>query len=367
LIISLDGCAPEYLERSDIPNMRRLQRQGRYLIGDAIVPTVTNVNNVSMVTGEYPDKHGITSNCYYDRRRGQEVYMESASHIKAQTVFERLHRMGRRTALLSVKDKLCTLLNRGADIAFSAENPPQWVTEEVGTPPSIYSVEVNAWLLEALRLVQRRCNPQFSYAATTDYAEHKYGPNEEEARRHMELVDDELGRLMEQIPDALLCVTADHGMNEKQKAVNLRMILASACVDAFVVPTVKDRYVPHHSNLSGSAYIYLLDQRQRAKALEILSGTEGVEQILPEEAARVRYHLPRRKVGDFLAFAEEDAVFGVVAEKEVSEVRMRSHGSLHERRIPIMINRSETCERRVLENKDLFSLVLNELGDKCES
>ena len=51
--------------------------------------------------------------------------MESVHAIRAKTVFEELHQRGLRTALLSAKDKLCTLLNRGADIVFSAENPPQ--------------------------------------------------------------------------------------------------------------------------------------------------------------------------------------------------------------------------------------------------
>ena len=125
LIVSLDGCAPEYLEKSNIPNMKTFPTQGSYTIGDAIVPAVTNVNNVSMITGLYPEIHGVTSNCYYDRKKKCEVYMESAYAIRAKTVFEELHQRGLRTALLSTKDKLCTLLNRGADIVFSAENPPQ--------------------------------------------------------------------------------------------------------------------------------------------------------------------------------------------------------------------------------------------------
>ncbi|MEM2922077.1 MAG: alkaline phosphatase family protein, partial [Candidatus Bathyarchaeia archaeon] len=349
-IISLDGCAPEYLDRSDIPNIKRLQRQGSYLIGDAIVPTVTNVNNVSIITGEYPEVHGIISNCYYDEVTGLEVYMESAIYIKTATVFERLHHLGVRTALLSVKDKLCTLLNRGADIAFSAEKPPFWVTERIGNAPNIYSIEANAWLLKALRLVNQEYSPQFSYVATTDYMAHKYGPDEEEAKRHMELIDDELGKLIEQVPDALLCVTADHGMSEKCKAVNLRMLLASAGVNAFVVPTVKDRYVPHHSNLSGSAYVYLLNRRQYAKALNILRDIGEVESVLPTEEAKAKYHLPLKTIGDFLVLGQEDVVFGEVHGREV---RIRSHGSLHERKVPIVVNRRGSRVKQVRENKDV--------------
>ena len=289
--------------------------------------------------------------------------MESASAIKTETIFEKLSQKGIRTALLSAKDKLCTLLNRGADIVFSAENPPQWIVDEVGPPPSIYSVEVNAWLLKALRIVQLKWSPQFTYVATTDYMEHKYDPEDAEARRHMELVDDELRILLERFPDALLCLTADHGMNEKKKAINLRVLLAAGDIAAFVVPTVKDRYIPHHSNLSGSAYIYLANRRQRKKALERLESFEGVEQALPTDEAGEKYHLPRSTIGDFLVLAEGDTVFGEVAEEGVSEVEIRSHGSLHERKIPIMIHRSESGCIHVSENKDLFNIVLDDFKE----
>ncbi len=359
LIISLDGCSPEYLEKSNIPIMRSLQTEGTYAVGGAMVPTVTNVNNVSMVTGEYPVIHGITSNCYYDRKEAREVYMESARSIRAKTVFEKLHGDRARTALLSVKKKLCTLLNRGVDIVFSAENPPEWVVNEMGAPPSIYSTEVNVWLLKALRLVQLRYSPQFTYVATTDYVEHKYAPEETEAKRHLELIDDELGELIDRLPRMLLCLVADHGMNLKRRAVNLRSLLAEAGIESVVIPTVKDRYVPHHSNLSGSAYVYLANRRQRRDALDMLVDFEGVEHVHTTDDAQARYHLPRRPIGDFFVLAEKDAVFGEV-EQSVSDVTIRSHGSLHEQKIPTIVHGSET-RRKVSENKDLFNVVLDEL------
>lgn len=308
--------------------------------------------------------HGITSNCYYDRKEAREIYMESAHVIRTKTIFERLHQSHMRTALLSAKDKLCTLLNRGADIVFSAENPPQWVVNEVGVPPNIYSVEVNAWLLKALRLVQLKYSPQFTYVATTDYVEHKYGPTDTEAKRHLELVDDELGELIDQVPEMLLCLVADHGMNPKKRAVNLRSLLAAAGIESFVIPTVKDRYIPHHSNLSGSAYVYLANRGQRRDALEELMNFEGVEHAHTADDAQAEYHLPRRAIGDFFVLAEQDTVFGEAGEQGVSDVRIRSHGSLHEKKIPIIVYGSES-KRRILENKDLFNVVLDELKENA--
>lgn len=99
IIICLDGCGPEYLAQSDTPNLDDLARSGFRTVGKAIVPTVTNVNNTTIVTASFPEGHGITSNYFLDRRTGREVYMESSEFLLAETIFRRTARKG--------KDPLC--------------------------------------------------------------------------------------------------------------------------------------------------------------------------------------------------------------------------------------------------------------------
>jgi len=362
ILLCLDGCAPDYLNQSNIPNIRALQKSGFSTdTALAMVPTVTNVNNVSLITGTYPKEHGITSNCYYDRRRGVEVYMESPDSITAPTIFEELGRRGKTSALLSVKDKLCALLNKGPQIVLSAESPPQWIVEEIGRPPTIYSIDVNPWLLRALRVVLEKFSPDLAYVGTTDYVSHKYAPEEDEAKRHMELIDEEIGLLSEELGGNLLCLSADHGMLGKTKAVNLRAALEIVGIDAWVIPTVKDKYVIHHSNLSGSAYVYLTGKYPEGDALEILSSVEGVERVLPAKEASLEYHLPLDRVGDFLVLGEEDTVFGDIPEEVVSETSIRSHGSLHERMVPLIVHGDDVKVEGLVENKDLTKVILNYL------
>jgi phosphonoacetate hydrolase len=360
VLMCLDGCAPDYL-RGDIPNIRRLSKGGFSTdAGLAMVPTVTNVNNVSLITGTYPQEHGITSNCYYDRKNGEDVYMESPDSITAPTIFERLARRGKRSALLSVKDKLCALLNKGPQIVLSAESPPEWIVKEIGRPPTIYSIEVNPWLLKALRVVLEKHSPDFVYVGTTDYVGHKYAPQDEEAQRHMVLIDEEVGLLSDRLGGNLLCIGADHGMLGKVRAVNLRVALEEVGIDAWVIPTVKDKYVVHHSNLSGSAYIYLTGKNSEG-GLEILSDIEGVERALSAKEASSEYHLPLDRIGDYLVLGEEDTVFGEVSEEVVSEVDIRSHGSLHERLVPLIAHGDDVEVKELVENRDLTKVVLDYL------
>ena len=87
VIICMDGCAPDYLTGSETPNLDAIAREGFHTIGAAVVPTVTNVNNTSIITASLPETHGITSNYCLDPITGSGVYMESPDYLLAETAF----------------------------------------------------------------------------------------------------------------------------------------------------------------------------------------------------------------------------------------------------------------------------------------
>ena len=104
------------------------------------MPSVTNVNNVSLVTASYPEVHGICSNYWLVREKGEGIYVESGEYILAETIFQRAQRQGKTSILITSKDKLRTLLADGATITVSSEQPPEWVVTGVGPSPEIYSL-----------------------------------------------------------------------------------------------------------------------------------------------------------------------------------------------------------------------------------
>ena len=89
LILCIDGLDPAYLEAARTPHLDHLGRSGARSLARAVIPTVTNVNCVSLLTGSFPDTHGITSNYHYDPQTGEETFMESASFLSAPTLLER--------------------------------------------------------------------------------------------------------------------------------------------------------------------------------------------------------------------------------------------------------------------------------------
>lgn len=364
LFVCLDGCSPEYLHEGNCDNIKWMCREGAFEEGLSVVPTVTNVNNVSLITGEYPKRHRVISNCYYERSTGSEVYMESPDFIAAETIFEEAARHGLKTALVTAKEKLYTLLNKGVQVGFSAENSPSWITKEAGPPPNIYSLEVNHWIFKALRVLLLKYSPDLIYLATTDYAMHKFDAKHPEAKRQMELIDEGIGEILTNFNETSIYLTADHGMSRKKRAIDPEEILKRVGVGSKVIPTVKDRYVVHHRNLSGSAYIYLEDTTDLEKAYETLIETEGIEEILRGDEATDVYHLPRERIGELLINGKQEYVFGCFKDGcDVKEVDIRSHGSLHERSVPLIIYGAEPPQRKIVENKGLTSHILPQLVD----
>ena len=75
VIICIDGLDPEYLEACEAPNLRELSKKGFQTTGRCMMPSVTNVNNVSLVTASYPETHGICSNFWFDPGLGEGTYL----------------------------------------------------------------------------------------------------------------------------------------------------------------------------------------------------------------------------------------------------------------------------------------------------
>ena len=338
LIILIDGGDPAYFEASPTPNLDKIASEGARFTVSCQMPSVTNVNNVSMICGAPPAMHGITANYFLNAETGEEVYMESGDFVLAPTLMETGGAARRKTAVLASKQKLCEMIGKGARTVVTAEDPPAWLTRKAGAKEDIYSGDVNLWLLRAAHAVLEQEKPDLLYVTTTDYLQHKYGPESEEAQAHHAALDAEVGRLVDSWlrihRDGTVFITADHGMLDKTRALDPGVILGSRGVGAEAVPIIKDRYVVHHGNQGGAAYVHLENGETLAEAVAILKAHPGIDDALSRQEAAARFQLMAGRVGDIMVLADSETVFGVMEEAE-REVRLRSHGSVHESVVPL--------------------------------
>src|SRR5690606_1558115 len=137
VVICMDGSADEYLDsalaRGLMPHLQKLSATGYRGVARGALPSFTNVNNASIVTGVPPSVHGISGNYFYDPAAGAEVMMNSARYLRAETIPAAAARAGRRTAVVTAKDKLREILGHGLrGIAVSAEKAAEATVDTHG-------------------------------------------------------------------------------------------------------------------------------------------------------------------------------------------------------------------------------------------
>lgn len=310
------------------------------LDGRGVLPSLTNVNHISLLTGTYPDRHGLCANFYFDRATGQEVFMDQAAFVREPLLFERIKTLGWTTTLVTAKEKLTRLLRRGLDHCVDMASAPADLVAKVGSAPDIFSMKINLWVLAMAREAALRFAPALLYVATTDYPEHKLPPDHPEMQRYLREADELIGQIVAtcDLGRDLVVLTADHGMNAKPRSASPVRFLAEAGIRAKGVPLIRDGLYAHHRDLGGSLYLYLDDPGQTDKAKGILAAAPGIDAVMARSEAEA-LHLPAERVGDLICFGQREWALGVWDQGDPvrAEADLRSHGSRHEQTIPIIL------------------------------
>jgi phosphonoacetate hydrolase len=340
VIVLVDGLGTDYLEQSEMPVLKGLMKKGLSVTVRGVMPSVTNVNNASLACGVWPEEHGITGNSYFDEAKGEALYMESADSLLRPTIFQRAAEKGVKSALLTAKKKTVALLSRGTTLAIAAEAPSSDDTRRYGPPPPIYSREINYWLWEAaVDLLKHRPDLGLLYVHTTDYPMHTWPPSAPESREHLARLDALIGRAAAAAPDAAFLITADHGLNAKTRCWDL----AKACKNRglelrFALSAERDRYVKHHRTFGGTAWVWLNSPEDAPRAAEIIRKLAGVDEVITRAEAARRFHLMPERIGELVVLGDKETVFGETeAESESLPPTFRTHGSVHETEVPLII------------------------------
>jgi phosphonoacetate hydrolase len=386
VVVCVDGCEPDYIAQAvahgHVPWLKEVLASGTTLVADSVIPSFTNPNNLSIVTGAPPSVHGICGNYLFDVATGTEVMMNDPKWLRAPTILAELANAGQFVAVVTAKDKLRKLLgHRMKGICFSAEKADEAtedengigdVVERVGMPvPSVYSAELSEFVFAAgVELMSHERRPDVMYLSTTDYVQHKHAPGTDGADAFYRMMDGYLGKL-----DALGCtivLTADHGMNAKTRmdsqpdVIYLQDLLdewtgAAACR---VILPITDPYVVHHGALGSFATVYLPDGSDTEALRERIRALPGIESVRTRAEAAAFFELPADRIGDLIVVAERSTVIGTAAARhDLSglDAPLRSHGGVSEQRVPLIVNRKlrDIDPARRWRNFDAFDLALN--------
>jgi phosphonoacetate hydrolase len=390
VVVCVDGSEPGYIERAveagRAPWFAKVLKGGTSLLAECVVPSFTNPNNLSIVTGQPPAVHGICGNYFLDPDTGEEVMMNDPRFLRVETLFPAFQRAGCRVAVITAKDKLRGLLGKGlalgpgkacsfssekSDKATLAENGIEGVNALVGMAvPDVYSAGLSEFVFAAGVKLMERDRPEIMYLSTTDYIQHKHAPGSKIANDFYAMMDGYMAKL-----EALGCtvvLTADHGMNDKHDAAGKPdVIYLQDLFDkwqgrhkARVILPITDPYVVHHGALGSFAVVYCEDAVEMAVKVQAVPGVHLA--LLKEEAAAV-FELPADRLGDLIVVSDKHKVLGTSASRhDLSGLTepLRSHGGISEQKVPLICNLAMTksAQGRRWRNFDAFDLALNLVG-----
>ena len=392
VVVCVDGCEPDYLTQAiaagAMPWLAKTVQSGANLIGDCVVPSFTNPNNLSIVTGAPPSVHGICGNYLFDRESGTEVMMNDPKFLRAPTILATFSDAGAKVAVITAKDKLRLLLGKGmTGICFSAEKADQATEAEhgigdvlnfVGKPlPSVYSADLSEFVFAAGAKLLKSKRPDIMYLSTTDYIQHKYAPGDAVANDFYRMMDGYLAEM--EAMGAEIVLTADHGMNDKHgddlkpQVIYLQDVLDGwlGVAKARVILPITDPYVVHHGALGSFATVYLPEDADQSEIIARIAKLPGIELAADRTTGCKLFELPEDRVGDVIVVSEKLFAIGTsVVKHDLSGLTrpLRSHGGMTEQKVPVILNRRlrDLPHGYRIRNFSAFDLGLNYAVDDAQ-
>jgi phosphonoacetate hydrolase len=394
VVVCIDGSEPDYIEQAVaagvMPWMKKvIEQQGSDLRAHCVVPSFTNPNNISIVTGVPPVVHGICGNFYYDRENDREVMMNEPELLRTPTIFKAFQDAGARVAIVTAKDKLRRLLGNelklgeGGAICFSSEKSDQVTLADNGIEnvldmvgmevPSVYSAELSEFIFAAGVKLMETVRPDLMYLSTTDYIQHKFAPGSEGANSFYAMMDKYWAQL--DALGAVIALTADHGMNAKHDAAGdpniiylqdeMDRIMGEAV--ARVILPITDPYVVHHGALGSYATVYLPEGADVEALKAELAAIDGIDAVYGNQEGCARFDLAADRMGDLILVSSKHVVIGTTASRHDLSgltVPLRSHGGVTEQTVPLIVSQPvvNLDQARQLHNYDIFNLALNHVG-----
>jgi phosphonoacetate hydrolase len=389
VVICCDGSEPDYMEVAMkaglMPELRKIIAKGENRRGHSVIPSFTNPNNLSIVTGRPPAVHGICGNYLIDPATGQETMMNDPKWLRAPTIFEAFQKAGAKVAVVTAKDKLRLLLSKGlvydgTAVAFSSEKADKVNLAENGiadacglvgmSVPDVYSAELSEFVFAAGVKLLAQMRPDLMYLSTTDYVQHKYAPGSNGANSFYAMMDKYLGEL--DAGGAIVIIVADHGMKDKHLATGEPDViyLQDVLDEKFgagktkVILPITDPYVVHHGALGSFATVYGYGPSVSA-IMEEIARQPGIDVVLNKRDGCARFELPEDRMGDVIVISGGQGGSKVIGTSrgrhDLSGLNepLRSHGGLTEQEIPVIANRRFMNLPARLRNFDAFALGCN--------
>ena len=363
-LVVVDGLDARLVSAARMPRLfaalaRDAERSSLFPGARAVMPTRTNPNHVSLLTGVFPEAHGITGNAYWSRAAREPAgKLDDPALIEVQTLFTvaEEHASDLVTVAAFAKEKLARL--------FSAvpgrQRGPDRVWSGAQAAPEGPEVDRDAETMAAALGLMERPEPDLAVIglAGVDRAAHRFGPDAPECVRAVAAADAAIGQLLDELRRlgrwgrSVLIVTADHGFDAVGPTVERpyplvtfgRELLRAKVGGVHVIDDGRVEHV-YADALDAAATEPGAAAGTLARVAELAAATPGVAEVLarvpvpgvtPLASAHADWHLGHPRTGDLLLVAARGHHFDDPFDAAQAAL-LGDHGAADEAAVPLVV------------------------------
>lgn len=342
VIIDIVGLEKRHISETLTPNIFKISQEGETRNLETVFPAVTCTVQSSLLSGTYPEVHGIISNGLFDKQNYAVSFWEQSSNlVQADRIWDTLKMSGSgyKTAVLFWQNTMYS----NADIVLTPR--PLHMDERIimwcySKPPGFYekiaekigkfdltsywgpltSRKSSEWIEQATELVleNERPNFLFTYIPHLDYSFQKNGTSYNNLKDDLKFVDDLVGRLIKKVSDmgikedTQFIIFSEYGFTDVSSDIPLNTILREN--DVLSVREIEGlEYLDLEYSKAFAmvdhqvAHIYI-KENYRDSVTKILEGIKGVDLIMDDELKQ-RFRINHARSGDLIAVSDKDKWF----------------------------------------------------------
>ena len=344
ILLDIVGLEINHLESGDlIPNISKIASTGEYCRMEPVFPALTSTVQASILSGKYPNEHGIICNGLYDRLKYEVSFWEQASSlVQAERIWDLMKKRipDSRTAVLFGQHSMYS----NADFVVTprplhmADETIMWCYSK---PPGYYedlkykfgdfnlahywgplaSQKSSDWIVKATldTIEYQRPNFMFAYIPHVDYSAQKYGKKNKATQDDLKRADEFVGDIDQKVTElgmreeTLLIIISEYSFNDVKSATPLNQKLRDAGLLAIRDISGKEYLDLEYSSAFAMvdhqiAHIYIKEgfETKTRKALENIN---GVGRILTSVEKRELHIDNKERSGDLIALSSKDSWF----------------------------------------------------------
>ena len=305
LIISFDGFRWDYPDRGITPNIDKMITEGvRAISFQPAFPSKTFPNHYSIVTGLYPQNHGLVSNRFANRFSGDVYKISDSSAVKndmwyqGESVWATAKREGVKSA---------SFFWPGSETYLEYRHPTYYKAYDHYLPHEKRIQGIIDWLQLP---EEQRPHLLFLYFSDTDTQGHRFGPESREINEAVQLLDSRLGQLREKLKQinmldkVNIILLSDHGMTN---------VFDDRVIKLYEFLDISKYKISGHGPM---VQFFTQDDKEKSELIQLIKKHENGFKAYTKETMPAYYHYSAHSyIGDIILVAELGYSFVQTQEK----------------------------------------------------